>query len=395
MILPQQKEDDLVKSMEVAISHINSGTHPTDAIEKVAREKQYLPEFIDRMAQGINRSLTVAFYRDNPHQKTASFPLADAAEIVRRIYTEEGVHQKKAQLVLPKADFSELGFCDDLINKEAAAKDPQLRPRKLREIREQLHKQASFFDKAYSTARQHVANAQSELLQSIESVSVELRKLHKGQLNKVAQTVVNGYPDIGSNIIEILNHYSSVTLPHLEKTSNHCLFPAEPVFGAIGEVQANARRVVNAEQVVMRVKEAADKNKVLMGSFLGNAAADVLGGSGGETPPSISAESAILEMADPAVLNQVKENEARTAMMKLVLYDKDLQHYPYKDLLKAYNTSVGSNPESYQYPNLLKNLMLQQLEGGDVKDLQTLKTESEVLKNLVTARKDQSALSRT
>lgn len=394
MILPKHKEKELVNSMEQAIGLINAGTHPTDAIEKVARERQYMPEFIDRMAQGINRSLTVSFFRDNPHEKTATFPLADAVEVTRRIYADDPA-QKTAALQLPTKDFSDLGFTEDMLDKTAAAADPEMRPRRLREIKTQLYKQAQFFDKAVETARQKVANAKAKLQSAVESSVSEVRKLSKTALNKVAQTVVNGYPESGDDICGILNAFSGIEMPKLQKTSNHCIFPAESVYGSIGEIDYWARRVVDAEGMVLRVKEAAEKNKVMFNSFLGNAAADLLGAGGSDASKDLSSESAIMEMADPAILNKVRENEARTAMMKLVLYDKDLQHYPFQNLLKAYNSSVNSNPESYQYPMLLKNLMLQQLEGGEVKDLQTLKTESEVLKNLVGARKEQQALVRS
>ena len=391
MILPPQKEAELVRSMEQAITAINAGDHPNTAIEKVALEHQYTPPFIDRMVQGINRSMAVAFMQGNPN-KTASHPLAEVTEIVRKIYADD-IPTQKVAVELPRKDFSALGFEPQLMDKTASERDPELRPRRLREIKATLMKHATFMDKAVATASQKVANSRMHLQDAITVAVQELRKLPRHQLNKVAQTVMNGYPETGGNICAIVRNFG-IPLPTLQKTSNHCLFPAEPVYGALSEIDKHARLVVDAEQMTLRVKEAAEKNKVLMGSFLGNAAAELLQ-PGGDAGKNLSSEAELLEMADPAVLNKIKENEARTAMMKLVLYDKDLAHYPFRSLLKAYNDSVSSNPESYQYPQLLKNLMLQQLEGGEVKDLQTLKAESEVLKNLVGARREQTELART
>ena len=95
----------------------------------------------------------------------------------------------------------------------------------------------------------------------------------------------------------------------------------------------------------------------------------------------------IVDVVEPGVFNRLKELEARRTLMKLVLYDPELNSYDMPQLVKAYNQSVSTVPDAYKHDSVLKNLMLQNLETGGVKDPFQLKQEVEIGKNLAEMEK--------
>jgi uncharacterized coiled-coil protein SlyX len=116
-------------------------------------------------------------------------------------------------------------------------------------------------------------------------------------------------------------------------------------------------------------------------SFLGSTLAASL--ADGEESSDISP----LDVVEPSVFNRLRELEARRALMQLVLYDPDLNRYEMPELIKAYNQSVGSAPDAYKHPQVLKNLILQNIETGGVKDPFQLEQESTLAKNLAQTEK--------
>jgi len=113
---PTQK---LAEAVEETVQLINSGaTSPQAALKKVAVEQNLGPKFIKRASEAINVALHYNHFRENPTQKEASFPITDAAQVVREIYgkTEKTAAQQTSDLITrhssssDNVNFSKMAF---------------------------------------------------------------------------------------------------------------------------------------------------------------------------------------------------------------------------------------------------------------------------------------------
>jgi hypothetical protein len=125
-----------------------------------------------------------------------------------------------------------------------------------------------------------------------------------------------------------------------------------------------------------------------MSSIAANTIANMLAGMGlspeemSKVMGSKKKSQAVEEDLDPAFYNRIKSHDAKRTFMTLALYDPDLKNYKYQDLMKAYNSAVGSIPESFNKPEVLKNLMIRNLQSSGIKDPFEMKQEAEISKAL-------------
>ena len=60
--------------------------------------------------------------------------------------------------------------------------------------------------------------------------------------------------------------------------------------------------------------------------------------------------------------NRILALVARSQFLYLLLYDKDISQYPGEEVLNAYNQSVSMVPGAADSPEILRNLMLRNLQ---------------------------------
>ena len=396
-----QDESRIVRAVEEAIAWANTGLSPNSAIQKVAEAKQFSPTIIARMVEGFNKSKSVFMLKNATEAERAKpFELADTAEIVKAIF-QAPEQQQKVAVKLPSRDFSNLGIVPRQEKAAKAVSEPAL---PVHSFARRLEKYASFCGKVLEEMSFRVARQRREFNQMVEKAAEELQKLPKPKLHKVAQMVYNGYPESGSKLLQVLKAYTRCDLPELQKTAHGVVFPSEEPYMSIARVYDAANRWAEAKNSQLlfekdakdgaglfreflrgegefgHVKQAADSMiRPVYNSFLGStiAAAGL-----GEKEDSGSKDESLVDVVEPGVFNRLKELEARRTLMQLVLYDPELSHYEMPKLVRAYNESVSSVPDAYKHASVLKNLMLQNLETGGVKDPFQLQQEVTLGKNL-------------
>lgn len=81
--------NELTDSIMQAVKLANAGTHPNDAIIKVASEKGYGKPHVERMIEAFNVSKSIKHRKDaKGEEKAASFSIADPAIIFSKMYPE-------------------------------------------------------------------------------------------------------------------------------------------------------------------------------------------------------------------------------------------------------------------------------------------------------------------
>src|SRR5512137_867280 len=85
--LSKQDESRILGALERAIVMTNGGSHPTEAIQKVAEDGKFTPPMIQRMVEAYNVSKMINHLG---HVKGAaradSFPIASAEKIIEAMY---------------------------------------------------------------------------------------------------------------------------------------------------------------------------------------------------------------------------------------------------------------------------------------------------------------------
>jgi hypothetical protein len=89
--LSQQSEDALGAALTDVSTHVNAGMSPNDAIVKAAQVHSIPAQHVRIMTRAYNNGRTVQQVKTSgePGEKAASFPLADSAEILERLFPSE------------------------------------------------------------------------------------------------------------------------------------------------------------------------------------------------------------------------------------------------------------------------------------------------------------------
>jgi hypothetical protein len=367
-ILSPNDERRLADAIERAITLTNAGEDPTVAMSKVAREEQFTPPMVRRVVGVFNKSLAVHRLRSTPSaQRKDEFPLADAETVISGMYPDKVAFAKEAaaerkpcrlptqlftkvNTTLPTAEFEKVASVIDEFQAPTMSIDSALN--KINKL-----------DAAATRVRRRLAERQRysrvSMLDALDKVAAELRYMPKEAKQQVAQLVVNGYAKTGRQFLELLRGEYRQDLPEVAPTARAAVFPNEPVFHKIAEAHQQAMAYAAAD----RESECFEKCAVdFIDAFTNNVRSAV-----GATTGAVKGDSAKTRIT-PETHNALQEVDARRTFMDLALYDKDLQPYELPALIGAYNSAVQSVPEAMSQPGLLKPLMLQRINSGNVVD---------------------------
>ncbi|MHC4617946.1 MAG: hypothetical protein ACYTEQ_09355 [Planctomycetota bacterium] len=261
-VLPKEKEASLISSVEQAIGLTNTGMTPNEAIQKIAVAQQYGPEMTKRMVEAFNKSKSVHILKEaDEAQRSGNFELADATTILANIY-EKPLQQKTAEdFALPRSDFSEVDFHAPKLEK-AAAQDlgdeqyANLTPESQLNL---LEKHAALCTVMKRNLHDRTVGAKHELNKSLQKVAEQFQRMPKTQLHKVAQLVVNGYPQNGARLMKLLGNQTRRRIPELTKTAQAAVFPNKEPYLSISEIFVNAEKVAHAENDEAMFGKEADK----------------------------------------------------------------------------------------------------------------------------------------
>ena len=416
-MLSPKEEKDLVSAIEQSIGLTHSGLSPNEAIIKVASSKKYGPEKISRMVEAFNKSKSVHVFKSASQKDRAQpFDLADTQEILRFMYAPSSKEAGQA-FELPPASFSnKVSECarsapdtsragmdkrasleefnktaDLFLNnreqvKEMSAEDQETCNRLLKQA---CMEQEAVTNKLREEIRMRVQFHKLAFERALEDVCEYMAPLTPRGLRKVGQYIVNGYPTTGKGLLDIIEHKSRVSFPEMNKTANCVTFPTQEPYVSINKLYTAAEKMAKAEVEleIFNDKQAASTD---FGSNLAaNALANFLAGAGVSSDKIVDAMSARKrvksleeEMLDADSFNTMRGQEAKRTFILLSLYHPELKSYSHADLLKAYNASVSTVPESYNKPEVISSLMIKNLESSGLKDPFELKQEAEISKLL-------------
>jgi hypothetical protein len=391
--ISRHEEQDLIGAVEQAIRLTHDDMSPTDAIMKIASDRQFGPEKIKRMAEAFNKSKSVHVFKTAGEEDRAQpFELANADTVIQKIFSPE---QKVASgFQLPEGDFTtiDFNFVDDFQKsaKEGGEEPLHISETDLKTI-DRMAKQAKiehaqFCDGMQEQLRMKVQEHKYDFEVTLDKIASYMQPLPDSAVQKIAQYVVNGYPTSGKGLLSLLANRSRREIPILEKTANAIVFQTREPYLSISQLYTSAEKMAAAEiEFDMFEKKSAEP---FMSSIAANTIANMLGGMGlnpeemskvmGSKKKSVSVE----EDLDPTFYNRLKSHDAKRTFMTLALYDPDLKGYKQADLMRSYNSSVGSVPEAYNKPEILKNLMIRNLQSSGIKDPFELKQEAEISKAL-------------
>jgi hypothetical protein len=387
-------EDKLIKTVDRVIEQVNTGTLPSDAVEKVARDESLNPQQIFLVATAFNKSRSVAFMKNaSSDSRSSNFDLANPEKIIRAVFKSEPM--SKVAFELPKANLSTMtqiaGAAQAPIEKAASA-DPVEgeSPIFTRYWRNRSLTAASFVGEVskYEILKEAVEKKLSDaynqtLIQfhlSLDKLAAEFRQLQKDDIPAIVQRIVNGYPETAGSLLKAVAYQTRQDLPTLQKTANAAVFPPKQPYLTVCEVYSKAHQLRDAKNALVAFhKEAFDG--VFLGTALGNLVADqtkntLIEGAGDVSKAllgSATAESSS-DYPSPQLINGLKELESKKNFMQVALYDPDLKKYKINDLINAHNTVNQLAPDYISNTPVYRNLMLRVLETGGRMDPFELKT---------------------
>jgi len=87
-LMPEQQQQKLVDLAKQVSSKVSTGMDPNEVMYKVAIEYDLPPDTINLLCRSVNVGHTLAFLK-NAKDRTDEFPLADAAQIIKRVFSPE------------------------------------------------------------------------------------------------------------------------------------------------------------------------------------------------------------------------------------------------------------------------------------------------------------------
>lgn len=367
--LSQNEENDLVAATQRAI-RLTKGEHGMDAnkaIEKVAREMDYNPSFIERMTQSFNKAKSYHMMKEaSPDTRGNSFSLAKSDDIISKIFRPEVEKVASQEVNLPG------NLVEQILNppmEKVASEDvPDYDVHAVNALQpasflKQYEQHRDFADTMVKIAKQEVAQHKHNMLQSFEKAADHMGRLQPSELEKIARCVVNSYGEyIGNRLLHVVNTRIPNNIPQMTKTASAAIFPKHQPYGNIQDANDAAHKMADAECWVRHLTKEAS----LASAFLANAAANVVtDGRGDDRDPSKKPD----DFLNAEHYNKIKGLDAKRSLYSMI-NSEDFAPYKHAEVVKAWNRLSAEHPKILNNnPAAARQLMLQNLEGGSNRDM--------------------------
>lgn len=424
--LSKQDESRILGALEQAIGMTNSGSHPTDAIHKVAEAGKFTPPMIQRMVEAYNVSKMINHLG---HVKGAAradtFPIASAEKIVEAMYPAkpETAATKAAAVYVPaelrseKHNFNKVAsklsdlLADSAFNKKAEPYpvDPLTAEKKRFAKLAQLKKAE---DEAMSRVRRHYF----ELLGLVKQAASQFRFVSHRSFAEVEQDIVAAYGPMGKTAMDLVYSWGGLTEKRakIDETHRACFkeneHPYRTVLAMIKESQEMARAAGEAAKASLAhrendalvstprrmTKEAAKRE---LDSILGDDSDDEegcakqaleevapvpfvhpnvidsmkniagIGMSMSDVRPrpyENIKEEVSQEMADPVHETKMQGIRTQAILNDFMSNDPVLSTYPPHEVAKAFNSVADLSPGVSQQPAVLRGVLRRMLQQEGV-----------------------------
>lgn len=385
--LSPSDEKNLMSAVEKAVVLSREGLPPNEALGKVASEFSFTPPQIRLITGAYNKARAVNFLK-TAKAKEVEFPLADASIIISSIFKDNPENKvNKEAFKCNVADWShtDIKYTKHEDLQKAASEDNSISKRSAYDT---LLKFASVAKAVRVRLEESVQQHKYAFEKALNSSLDHMNRMSDKDLKKTAQLIVNGYKDPGKKFNKLAACRLGKDIPELEKSANAAIFPASEPYISVSNVFSSASKLASAQNALDRFQKEAEIGTTSLANFLTDTASRAAEEAGGspetwqamlKTPTTYTTLS---EKLDPNFYNQMKEIELRRTLFNLFLYDKDLRKYEFKDLVDSYNNVVQIAPGVLDKPPILKNLILQDMESGGIKDIFEIKALTDLQKNI-------------
>lgn len=387
-------EQRVMAALERAVSLTNSGTPPSEAICKVATDEHFTPAVVRRMVEAYNVSKTLAHMKHaSGPERAASFPLAQADEVLAKMYPKHVVSpaEKAAAEYRP-------GMSGEKVNHmrpaapglpwekraEAYPQDPNI-------LAGKALGRLSGFKKAAERARAEYRGTFDRLTYCLKDASNCFRMLRHEPFASVEKKAVAEYGVVGRSLMDTVYEMAGLK----EKRADE--FPAHAIFDAGREPYRQLAEAVKlAHELQDRAAESAAKEAaydacrrevapekeepVLLGDLLGGSnlpfahekaaggvffsptqALETLAGD----PESAQAE-AQAAVFDPEHEAQLQGVKTQAMLNDFISNDPILSSYDPEEVMSAYNQISQLTPSLAQQPAMMRGLLRRVIQQGGV-----------------------------
>lgn len=366
-------DDNIMQSARIVLAGVLKGDgDPDDILEKTARRRDMADDVVRTVGSMVNQALSARMTGAGVQE----FRLVDPEGVVGRLHGSlDKAAGRKPGFGLPAGDRSFADFpMDKLASKDSP---PPVDAVFQRVFAKTARKCVDRHTQLLTAANQNEIRKRAAFEKELDKLAGQVRRMGDSELHKFAQLTVNGYQGIGKAMLKMVETKTGLPVPRLEKTANTAVFPASPVYAQVGRVVETGVQYKKAQDTAdIMHKYAAEVGGFAQGAD--EALARYMYGEGGKLQDPDTLEREL----DPDIRNMLKELDARNNLATLMLYDPDLKDQPMPAVVSAYNSAVSSIPELESNPAVLKSMVLQRVNAGNVTDVPQMAQEMKLREGL-------------
>lgn len=382
-------EKKLMSAVEEAVLDSRNGVSPNEALQKVAAKYDFTPPQINLITGAYNKARAVHFLK-TAGDKAAEFPLADPVAIIHSLFKDASPEAKpESSFKHNVSDWSKVDYVKHVPMQKAASDENTFAKLSTQSKYNLLQKYASTVQLTRRKIEDQIAMARHNFDKALNKSASSMDRLTDSELKRVAQLVVNSYKESGSKFLKLASTRMTKDVPELEKTANAAIFPPQEPYLSITTVFDSAMKLASAQNSLALFTKEAEGMTEGLSNFLTDQATQSAIDADEPTGANVlqnwiktqpTRAKSLEEKLDPQFYNNLKELELRRTLYDLFLYDKDLKNYDFKDLVSSYNNVIQIAPAVIDKPPILKNLILQDIESGGIKDINEIKVMGDINK---------------
>lgn len=382
----------LVKqAIDSTIALIKAGSAPTDALEKVARQLNLNPNFIQRTGEATNVALHLNHFK-TAEDRSSDFPIADTVKVTKAIYGEEPVEKSASWFpsVTPQINYNKRLSDKKFIKQagEIASSAPAPVVTK-HQIKEQLMKSANYI---------------SRLKKELEAIQVE-KKGNDIYLEGMFNAVVNdfkksaaarepfhafetaAYANFGDAAVPYIDLvYKTAGLKEDRGTHDKFKFASDTNSPQLNKFAALMKLIAKSKELAVELKEASEYVETVDQCYkeacyklapeysgvtksacneLINDIQDLLVKEAGPMSKSVvehflSKYNNTGESKKPVFSNSSNDNNERVTMLQeLIMTDPILAHQDPRKILSAYQQILRLAPQMAKEKEVVRSLLRQ------------------------------------
>jgi hypothetical protein len=422
-------EGRIVRAIEEAIELTNSGTPPNEAIQKQAEAHKFGPQVVQRMVEAYNTSRTLAHLKQaSGHDRANDFPLADAAEILGKMYPKDVTSPRKEAAARAHHSYDrpeQVNF----MRKRAASPPPLVEEKPGPIDRDPEHVAHEKYGKYHALVRKE-ADARTryrqqhyQLWAQVKAAAEHFKKLYHTPFAEVEERVASEHGVVGKSINDLVYEFGKLKEKRAElkeirqfaydaegdpyfffdsavKVAHELHKAAEAVIDAQEEKEAFMKKAGIAEEKTIPVEMQAraldgvmaggprrpfEKNALLPAPSLSGSLllAGGMGALGLKDPDKPAArEEAELQAMDPIHDAEMRGIKTKAMLNDMLVNDPIVSSYDPDDVRQAFNSLSSLSPTLMTQPGVVRAMLRRMLQQEGVIEPHEATQLTDVEKNL-------------